>query len=91
MAVQGHWVKAIILAAWGAVAVGSIDNFLYPVLVGKEIRMHTIPVFVATVGGLFIFGAAGLVLGPVAFAFTLTLLDVLRRRTVRGRSAQVPT
>jgi predicted PurR-regulated permease PerM len=71
--------------------VGSIDNVLHPVLVGQKMRMHTVPVFIATVGGLFVFGAAGLVLGPVTFAFTLALLDVLRQRTVGRRSAQQPT
>ena len=74
---------------WGLVAVGSIDTLLYPVLVVKEMRMHIVPVFLSTVGGLFVFGAAGLVLGPVALP--LSLLDVLRRRTVKGRPAEKPT
>ena len=29
-----------------------IDNLLYPMLVGKKIRLHTVPVFLAIVGGL---------------------------------------
>jgi predicted PurR-regulated permease PerM len=91
MAAQGEWVKAAVLGGWGIAVVGSIDNVLHPVLVGQKMRMHTVPVFIATVGGLFVFGAAGLVLGPVTFAFTLALLDVLRQRTVGRRSAQQPT
>jgi predicted PurR-regulated permease PerM len=81
MAAQGDWMKAAILAGWGVLAVGSIDNVLYPTLVGKEMRMHTVPVFIATVGGLLIFGSVGLVLGPVTFTLAHALLDVLRRRT----------
>ena len=88
---QGHWVKAIILAAWGVLAVGSVDNILHPIVVGQQMRMHTVPVFIATVGGLFLLGAPGIVLGPVVFALTLALLQVLRRRTVRERSAKQPT
>jgi predicted PurR-regulated permease PerM len=88
---QGNVAKAAILTAWGTIVVGLIDNLLYPVLVGKEMRLHTVPVFIAIVGGLFVFGASGLVLGPVVFAITLALFDVLRRRTAGNRSAQEPT
>jgi predicted PurR-regulated permease PerM len=91
LAAQGHWGQAIILTLWGTVVIGLIDNLLYPVLVGKEMKLHTAPVFIAIVGGLFVFGTAGIVLGPVAFASTLALLDVLRRRTIGNRSAQEPT
>lgn len=88
LAAQGEWQKAAILTVWGTVVVGFIDNLLYPVLVGKETRLHTVPVFIAIIGGLFIFGASGLVIGPVIFAVTLACLDVLRRRTVGNRSAE---
>ena len=90
MAARGEVGKAILLAGWGALAVGSIDNVLYPWLVGKEIRMHTLPVFLAILGGLATFGAAGLVIGPVVLAGTAAMVDILRRRTARGGSAVQP-
>jgi predicted PurR-regulated permease PerM len=91
LGVQGHWVKAMILAGWGTFVVGSIDNVLYPILVGKKIRMHTLAVFFATVGGLLVFGAPGIVVGPVLFTLANALLDIWRRRTTHGRTAEVPT
>jgi len=91
LAIEGDWGKALILTAWGAFVVGLIDNLLYPILVGKEMRLHTLPVFIAIVGGLFVYGAPGLILGPVALAVTLALLDILRRRTAHGRAAELPT
>jgi predicted PurR-regulated permease PerM len=91
LALEGSWGKAAILTVWGTVAVGLIDNLLYPVLVGKEMRLHTVPVFFAIVGGLLIFGASGLVLGPVILTLTLACIDVLHRRTAGNRSAEEPT
>jgi predicted PurR-regulated permease PerM len=88
LAAQGNWQKALILCVWGTVVVGFIDNLLYPMLVGKETRLHTVPVFIAIIGGLFVFGAPGVVVGPVIFAVTLACLDVLRRRTAGNRSAE---
>ena len=78
---SGHWVKAVILLGWGAVAVGCVDNLLYPYLVGSKLRMHTVPTFFAILGGIQLFGPVGLLLGPVALAITLGLLDVWCERT----------
>lgn len=88
LALTGQWWRAGILCVWGALVVGSIDNLLYPFLVGRDIRMHTLAVFLSLLGGLFVFGAAGLVLGPVLFAVTLALIDILRRRTAFGGSSE---
>jgi predicted PurR-regulated permease PerM len=87
LAASGAWVKAAILVGWGAVAIGLIDNFLYPMLVGRRLRFHPLPVFFSIVGGLALFGAAGLVLGPIVLSVTAALLDLLRRRTSRGQAA----
>ena len=51
------------VAGWGTVVIGSIDNLLYPVLVGDRVRMHTLLIFFSVVGGLMLFGSEGLVQG----------------------------
>jgi predicted PurR-regulated permease PerM len=84
LALSGSWVKAIILVIWGVVVVSSIDNFLYPYLVGDRLRLHTIPTLFAILGGIQLFGPAGLILGPVAVAVALGLLDIWKLRTSDG-------
>jgi predicted PurR-regulated permease PerM len=88
LVLSGSWVKAIILIVWGGLAVSSIDNLLYPYLVGERLRLHTIPTFFAILGGIQLFGPAGLILGPVALAVTIGLLDVWRSRTTGGCMAE---
>jgi len=78
--IEGHWEKALVLALWGSVVIGLIDNFLYPILMKNRLSMHTVPVFIAAMGGLFAFGASGIVLGPLILAVAIALLDVWRRR-----------
>jgi predicted PurR-regulated permease PerM len=68
--------KALLLTLWGAVVVGGIDNLLYPMLVGRRLKMHTVLAFISIVGGLIVFGAAGLILGPVIFTVTRLLLEI---------------
>lgn len=68
--------KALLLTLWGAVVVGGIDNLLYPMLVGSRLKMHTVLAFISIVGGLIVFGASGLILGPVIFTVTRLLLEI---------------
>jgi predicted PurR-regulated permease PerM len=84
LTLQGSWIKAVILTGWGFLVIGLIDNILYPLLVGKRIRLHIVPVFIALVGGIMVFGGSGLILGPLIFAITLALLDVWQKRTAAG-------
>jgi predicted PurR-regulated permease PerM len=90
LALDGSWGKALTLALWGAVVIGSIDNILYPMLVGERLRLHTIPAFIAVVGGLIVFGASGLLLGPLVVTVTLFCFEMWRaripRRSEDGRS-----
>jgi len=75
----GEWGKAILLTIWGALVIGSVDNFLRPKLVGEKTRLHELLIFFSVLGGLQVFGVIGLVLGPVVVAITIALLDVLRQ------------
>jgi predicted PurR-regulated permease PerM len=88
LALWGSWGKAILLTVWGVGAVSLIDNLLYPILVGRRLRLHTLPVFIAIVGGILLLGSAGVILGPVTLALTVALVDIWRRRTAGGRAAE---
>jgi predicted PurR-regulated permease PerM len=90
LAIGGEWTKAIILTVWGSLVVGFIDNLLYPILVGRKLRMHTLPVFFSIVGGLVAFGTAGLILGPLVLAVAAALIDLWRMRMEDGGTAEEP-
>jgi predicted PurR-regulated permease PerM len=80
LVVEGSWGKALILTIWGVVVVGGIDNLLLPYLVGNRLKLHTILAFISVVGGLILFGASGLILGPVVLTITQVLLEIWRDR-----------
>ena len=88
LAMQGDWGRAAVLVGWGALAIGLIDNLLYPMLVGKRLRQHTVVSFIAILGGVSVFGVMGVVLGPVVVSTTFFLFETWRRRTEHGRSAE---
>jgi predicted PurR-regulated permease PerM len=80
LVLDGHWEKALILVAWGSIVIGLIDNIMIPILMKNRVHMHTVPVFIAAMGGLLAFGATGIVLGPLVLAVLIALIDVWKRR-----------
>ena len=73
----GQLVKGIGLVVWGTLVIGLVDNFLRPVLVGKDTRMPDYLVLVATLGGIVVFGLNGFVIGPVIAAVFLVSWEML--------------
>lgn len=76
--IQGQWHDAILITAWGMIVIGLSDNLLYPILVGKRLRYHSLLVFFFLVGGVWCFGSAGIIIGPVVLAIGDTALDIWR-------------
>lgn len=76
LAVTGHVGKGIGLAAFCAVVVGSLDNLLRPMLVGKDTQMHELMIFFGTLGGIVMFGLPGIILGPIIAALFTTIWDI---------------
>ncbi len=81
LALDGSWGKALILALWGVLVVSTSDNLLRPILVGNRLKLHTVLAFLSLVGGLVVFGPAGLILGPVALTVTTVLLEIWPQKT----------
>jgi predicted PurR-regulated permease PerM len=75
----GSITKGIILTVGGAVVVGTVDNILRPIFVGRETRMPDYMVLLSTLGGLSVFGPAGFVAGPVIAALFLSVWDMFAR------------
>ena len=62
--------------AYGVFVISMVDNFLRPLLVGKETRLPDYLVLISTLGGIAIFGLNGLVLGPVIAALFIASWDI---------------
>ncbi len=75
---SGHWVKALILLSWGAAVVGQVDVVVRPYVVSARVKVHTLLVFFALLGGVEAFGIIGIFVGPVILSVTLAVLNMLR-------------
>ena len=61
---------------WCAGVVGTIDNVLRPALVGKDAKLPDLLILVGTIGGLFLFGPIGFIVGPVVCGLFLTVWEI---------------
>jgi predicted PurR-regulated permease PerM len=73
---SGNIAFAIALGIWGIILVGLADNFLRPYLIERDSKVHPLLALLSVLGGLAVFGATGLLLGPLILSFFLALLDI---------------
>ena len=73
---QGAVLPAILLGLFCGLIVGSLDNVLRPMLVGKDTKMHELMIFFSTLGGIFMFGLPGLIIGPVIASLLISIWEI---------------
>jgi predicted PurR-regulated permease PerM len=79
----GQTWQAIVLTLFGAFVIGSADNILRPILVGKDTKLPDYVVLISTLGGIAVFGANGFVIGPVIAALFVTVWELFGTSRVR--------
>ena len=62
---------------WGAGAVGLVDNFLGPKLVGRGMQMHPFIILLSVLGGIGFFGPIGFLLGPLTMSLLFAFLEII--------------
>ncbi len=67
---------AVGLFLWCALVVGTVDNLLRPRLVGRDTKMPDLLILLGTLGGLILFGAAGVLIGPIVAALFVTVWEI---------------
>jgi predicted PurR-regulated permease PerM len=87
---QGHWVKAILLLAWGAAVVAQVDVVVRPYVVSGRAKIHNLLIFFALLGGMRAFGIMGIFIGPVVISITIVALDMLADINVVAQQMNPP-
>jgi predicted PurR-regulated permease PerM len=86
-----RWGAAIALATWAIAMSGPILNWMYAWLAGDRMKLHAVPVLIAFVGGIALFGISGMVIGPAILAVTMGLIEVWSFSQEAGESSTAKT
>ncbi len=76
--VAGSLYQGIGLGIWSILAVGLLDNFLSPKLIGSGLKIHPLIILFSIIGGLSFFGPEGFILGPLTISLFVALLGIYR-------------
>ena len=74
--ITGEMFSGVGLIVWVVVAVGLVDNFLGPKLVGHGMQLHPLIILLSVFGGIGFFGPIGFLLGPLAISLLFVLIDI---------------
>ena len=85
--VNDRVVAGIALIFIGVLVIGLVDNFLRPLLVGRDTRMPDYLILLSTLGGLAGFGFAGIVIGPIIAAFFLAVWQMAHSEFTEAKSS----
>ncbi len=75
----GSWIQGLILTGFGAGVIGLVDNFLRPILVGRDTKLPDYLVLLSTLGGFALFGINGFVIGPLLAALFVAFWQIFIR------------
>jgi len=73
---NGQVTSGIGLIIFCGALVGSLDNLLRPILVGKDTKLHELMIFLSTLGGIFMFGVVGLFIGPIIASLFVAIWEM---------------
>ncbi len=81
----GHPIRAVLLAAWGVLIVTSLaDYVIRPRIVGARGHGHPLLTLIALLGGIEVFGLAGLVISPIVMSVFVAAFRLYEREVRIG-------
>lgn len=75
----GSWIPGLVLTGFGAGVIGLVDNFLRPILVGRDTKLPDYLVLLSTLGGFVLFGINGFVIGPLLASLFVAFWEIFIR------------
>ncbi len=72
----GNIWQGILVLIVGGLIISTIDNFIRPILVGKDTQMHPALILFSTLGGIALFGISGFVIGPIIASLFLAFWEI---------------
>jgi predicted PurR-regulated permease PerM len=79
----GNIVATVGVLVFGLVS-AIIENAIKPIFVSKKTNVHSGIILLGMIGGLFVFGILGVILGPLILSYLLILLELYRDKRTPG-------
>jgi predicted PurR-regulated permease PerM len=78
LALERHYLAAVLFALWGIIVIGNIDNIIRPWVFRRYAQIHPFITVIGAFAGLKYFGLLGLLVGPLAISYFFELIRMYR-------------
>ena len=85
---QGRALAGVLLIVWGVLVVGSVDNFIRPLIYRRFSAIHPLITLIGAIGGVSYFGLLGLLVGPLALSYFFELIRMYREEYLEPEVAK---
>jgi len=68
------------LLIYGLIIISWLDTIIRPLIVSRRTEINSAIVIIGMIGGLFVFGILGLILGPLILGYVLLVLEIYRKK-----------
>lgn len=89
----GHYVQAFLLAIYGSVVVGFLDNVVRTYVLNSDVKLHPLLAFISILGGIQVMGLWGVFIGPIVASCLHALIKIFNHELheLTSESGSVPT
>ena len=84
---QGRPAAGLLLIVWGIVVVGSVDNFIRPLIYRRFSAIPPLVTLIGAIAGVSHFGLLGLLIGPLALSYFFELIRMYREEYLVDENA----
>ncbi|RMD45492.1 AI-2E family transporter [Candidatus Pacearchaeota archaeon] len=77
--ISGKVFDGVFVLLYGGLFVSSLDNLIRPYLLSRKSELPVALSVIGTIGGLYVFGLTGLILGPLILAYALIIVEFYRK------------
>jgi len=71
--ITGQFWAGVFILAFGTLVISMVDHFLRPILLGKDVSMHPLLIFLSTMGGIIVYGFSGFIIGPIIMSMAMAV------------------
>ncbi len=83
----GQYLAGIGFILWSIFITGMVDNILSPILLERQVRVHSLLILISVLGGLSFFGPIGFLAGPITLVLGIELLKLYPRFVKQNHQA----
>jgi predicted PurR-regulated permease PerM len=87
--IAGNTFSAIGIIIFGLIST-IMESFFRPLWVSRATKINSSVLLIGMIGGIFMFGVLGIILGPLILAYLLIVLEVYRNKKIPGIFIEEP-